>query len=188
MKTNKFLLTITLCAGLQFNAHAAEQAETPTTEQSYWQMYAPQFAQDAATTTSAYVASWIPQPVKDRVNSWSPRKQKIVLGAIITSLAAIYNREAILEFVNNMLITTPSTLWSEFHTTLEQFDHPTSKSVEESARAIADAIRHDFAEHPDETLQSLRESLNNYKNGKIQMNSDSAKAMRAIYIFFSENI
>jgi hypothetical protein len=77
------------------------EPEEPT--KSYWQSYAPQFMQDATTATSNYVASWIPQSIKDRINSWSTRKKVAVASAIIVSLAAIYNRDTIISMINTAL-------------------------------------------------------------------------------------
>ena len=66
---------------------------------------------DLCTTSTAnlgdYAASWVPQPIKDTVDSWSTRKKVAVASAIIASLAAIYNREAIMNLVKDMLDVEP---------------------------------------------------------------------------------
>ena len=49
----------------------------------------------------------MPQPIKDTVDSWSTRKKVAVASAIIASLAAIYNREAIMNLVKDMLDVEP---------------------------------------------------------------------------------
>ena len=77
-----------------------EETEVNEPTKSYWQMYAPQFVQDATSATSGYIASWIPQSIRERVNSWSTRKKVIIASAALASLAAIYNRDQIIAMIN----------------------------------------------------------------------------------------
>lgn len=76
-------------------------------EKSYWQQYAPQFMQNAVTSTKNYAASWIPQSIKDRVNTWSTKKKLAVAGAALTSLLAIYNKDQIIKWMSDTLNEQP---------------------------------------------------------------------------------
>lgn len=104
MKNNRFLLALALCTGLQFNTsiYSSEQVAEVAPQQSYWQMYAPQFMKDTATATSDYIASWIPDRIKNAVNKMSTNTKIAVAVAIMISLGA-YNREAIMKLVNDAL-------------------------------------------------------------------------------------
>ena len=74
-----------------------KQSITPEPEQSYWRMYAPQAMQDLGD----YAASWVPKSVKNKINSLSRKQQIGLLSTLIAVLAAIYNKDAIIAFVNN---------------------------------------------------------------------------------------
>jgi hypothetical protein len=67
-------------------------------DQSYWQQYAPQKLQD--------LSGYVSQKTKDAYNAvsnWNTRKKIAVASAIIGTLAAIYNREEILQWVGELL-------------------------------------------------------------------------------------
>jgi hypothetical protein len=194
MKTNKFLLTLALCAGLQFNAHAAEQAETPTTEQSYWQMYAPQRAQDAATATYDYAASWIPQSVKDRVNSWSTRKKIAVASAIIGSLAAIYNRDQIIEWISPDLhkefhnqYLYDKTIWElkNLKTWIDWAKKPLeNKALEKTAHRRADEMFDQNIDNAD-SLHELAKNLYDLQYHLIRPSDETITKVRALVLLFN---
>lgn len=103
MNKNNFLRILSLSILLlPLNVYVSEPETVEpveNTEQSYWRQYAPQILQDAGD----YAASWVPQSVKDRINSWSTRKKLAIAGAILASLAAVYNRDIILAFVNDTI-------------------------------------------------------------------------------------
>lgn len=100
MKYNKFLITLMLCIATQptislcfdnQKANAAEFSESGNTSDeptpSWWRPYTPQFMQDLA----------------DRVNAWSTKKKFAVAGAILTGLAALYNKDAVMAWVQSLL-------------------------------------------------------------------------------------
>src|ERR1700733_12146980 len=106
MKPNKFLITLALCATISSNISFGSQKQTS----SYW---LPQTLQDlgaaasqkaisAYQSTRDYAASWVPQSIKDRVNTWSAKKKMAVAAAVLGSLAAIYNRDYIIKWVNDI--------------------------------------------------------------------------------------
>jgi len=117
-----------------------EQAEVEKTTQSYWQMYAPQFMQDATSATSGYIATWIPQSIKDTVNKWSTKKKIAVASAIIGSLVAIgYNKDTIIAFINNAITpANPKRFLSEEEK--RQLGVPITVTLQESDLANTDKI------------------------------------------------
>ena len=87
MKCNKFLTALALCVALQPAVNFAAEPEQVPQVLSYWQQYAPQRLQDMVTT----------------VNNWSTKKKIAVAGTIIATLAAIYNRDQIMQWVSGVL-------------------------------------------------------------------------------------
>ncbi len=87
-------------SNLPLEGLSQQQLEQPSQniqQSSYWRTYAPQFLQN----TGDYVASWIPQSFKDKVNSLN-RKQKIgLLSTLIGVLALYYKKDDIMAFVDN---------------------------------------------------------------------------------------
>lgn len=73
------------------------KTDTPT--DSYWQMYAPQFMQDTASATSDYIASWIPNRIKNAVNKMSTKTKIALATTAIASLAALYHRDALIKML-----------------------------------------------------------------------------------------
>jgi hypothetical protein len=65
------------------------ELETTTNEpaQSWWRPYAPQFMHDLA----------------DNVNAWSTRKKIAIAGTILTGLAALYNKDTVMAWVQSLL-------------------------------------------------------------------------------------
>ena len=111
MKNNNFLITLSLCALIQTSLCLGSEAQQ---QQSYWQQYAPTRAQNIATvaankasnaytTSRDYAATWVPQSVKDRVNTWSTKKKMAVASAILVALAAIYNKDVLMEWIDEIL-------------------------------------------------------------------------------------
>jgi hypothetical protein len=102
MKSNKLLIALALCTAMQPNlsfGSAVSQEEGPAPKsQSYWQQYAPEFMQRGTRYVSQQATS-----AYDTVSKWSTKKKLIVAGSIITALAAIYNREQIMQWVSDIL-------------------------------------------------------------------------------------
>lgn len=87
-----------LCAGLSIGLNASEVSA----EQSSWR-FVPRFVKDTASATSDYIASWIPQSIKDTVNSWSTRKKMEYAAATLGALLVVYNRDQIIEWATKVL-------------------------------------------------------------------------------------
>jgi hypothetical protein len=102
MKYNKIFIALSLCAAMQPNMNFGNdvlQPEGPSpVNQSYWQQYAPQFMQD----TSNYISKKTTN-LYTTINNWSTQKKLTVAGTILTALAAIYNRDQIIRWVNDIL-------------------------------------------------------------------------------------
>lgn len=88
MKYNKFVIALAFCVGMQSAVNFCAQEFQAV---SYWQR------------GKDYVASWIPQSVKDTVGQWSMRKKLVVLSTIIGTLVAIYNKDQIIQWVDNII-------------------------------------------------------------------------------------
>ena len=110
MKPNKFLITLALCAMISSNISFGSQ-ETQTQSSSYW---LPQTLQDLGAAASQkaistyqstrdYAASWVPQSIKDRVNTWSNKKKMAVAAATLGALLAIYNRDVLMQWISDIL-------------------------------------------------------------------------------------
>ena len=100
MKHNKIFITLALCAAIQANVNFCSEALQTQEPQSLssWQQYAPEFMQRGTRYVSEKATN-----IYNTVNSWSTRTKIIVAGAIIGSLAAIYNRDQIMQWVSNTL-------------------------------------------------------------------------------------
>ena len=112
MKHTHLLATLALCALIQ--APLCLSSETQQVQQSFLNRYAfnpirnlgstiSQKTSSAYTSTRDYAASWVPQSVKDRVNTWSTKKKMAVASAILVALAAIYNKDVLMQWVSNIL-------------------------------------------------------------------------------------
>lgn len=99
MKHYNLLIALMLCATI----NTGEAPDSQEASASYWQQYAPQFMQTALTSAQDYAASWVPKSIKDRVNEWSIGTKLTIITAILASLLAIYNRETIIQFVQDSL-------------------------------------------------------------------------------------
>ena len=88
MKNNRFLLAFALCIGLQFNTSIYSS-----------ESYLSQALKAASSTVSSY---W--QSIQNTVSNWSTRKKIAVTSALLASLAAIYNREALMTLVDDAQI------------------------------------------------------------------------------------
>ena len=95
MKFNKMLIVLALCAAMQPGISFSSAVPQ---SQSYYQQYAPQFMQD----TTGYISKQA-RSAYDTVNSWSTQKKVAVASAIITALAAVYNRDQIMQWVADLL-------------------------------------------------------------------------------------
>ena len=95
MKFNKLLIALALCAAMQPGISFSSAVPQ---SQSYYQQYAPQFMQD----TTGYISKQA-RSAYDTVNSWSTQKKVAVASAIITALAAVYNRDQIMQWVSDIL-------------------------------------------------------------------------------------
>ena len=138
MKHKNILVTLALYALIQAPlCFGSETQQSP----SYWQQYAPTRAQNLATvaankasnaytTSRDYAATWVPQSVKDRVNTWSTKKKMAVAAAILGTLAAIYNRDVLMQWAQN-IIDPKQTTGSEKYFTREELiarELPTDKN------------------------------------------------------------
>jgi hypothetical protein len=108
MKYNNFFIALALCAAMQSNMSfsQSQDMENPIAEEiAQEQELKPQepVNQSYFQRAKSYAASWIPQSVKDTVNSWSTKKKLAVAGAIIGALAALYNKDQIMDWVNGIL-------------------------------------------------------------------------------------
>ncbi len=86
MKNNNFLLALALSIG--FSSPISLNAAQQPMGWSDW-------AWQKAAAAQSYAASWVPQSVKNTVNSWSMPKKETVLKAILVSLVAagIYSQK-----------------------------------------------------------------------------------------------
>lgn len=92
MKYNKFFIAFAFCIAMQpAISFCAQGLQEPLENKSYWQR------------GKEYAASWVPQSVKDTINQWSTRKKIGVLSAIIGTLVAIYNKDQIIQWVDNII-------------------------------------------------------------------------------------
>ena len=102
MKFNKILIALALCAAMQsnrsFGSDVSQEEGPAPVSQSYWQQYAPEFAQRGTQYVSDKATS-----AYNTVNSWSTQKKVAVASAIIGALALIYNRDQILKWVSGIV-------------------------------------------------------------------------------------
>lgn len=112
MKHKNLLATLALCALIQTPLCLGSEAQQA--QQSFLQRYASsplrnlssamsQKAASAYTTSRDYAASLVPQSIKDTVNSWSTKKKMAVATAILGALAAIYNRDVLMQWSQNII-------------------------------------------------------------------------------------
>ena len=94
MKFNKLLIVLALCAAIQSNVNFC--MEVPES-QSYWQSYAPEFMQRGTRYVSEKTTN-----LYNTINSWSTQKKLAMAGTTLTALAAIYNRDQIMQWVDNI--------------------------------------------------------------------------------------
>lgn len=164
MKSNKLLIALTLCATIQSNISFGsdvlrEEGPTPV-NRSYWQQYAPQRVQDTTNYISQQATN-----LYNTVNSWSTRKKIAVAGSIITALAAIYNREQIMQWVSNTLNsaetnssptkTNSSPIKYTSHTTITKLD-PTQAFKSRKEQYVEDLISPSFRPGSARTALQLR--------------------------------
>jgi hypothetical protein len=101
----KLLLSLALCTSLQFSITLGSEA-SPTL----------QWFRDKANATYDYAASWIPISIRDKVKSWNTKYKIAVASAIIASLAAIYNKDAIMAMFNNAIENTTEDTYTALST------------------------------------------------------------------------
>jgi len=172
MNHNNFLLAFALAIGLQFAVNAAETQSKP----SFLQTWTPQFMQDAATSTYNYAASWIPQSVKDIVNTWSTRKKVFIASAIIGSLvAAGYHKDKIMALLfdnttDNNRISSRAPEEATFTGTPEEY-----------AQMLEDNKKRMF----EYEVKEIMDSLSNTKNTGII--SATHGQLRDLYIYLNPN-
>jgi hypothetical protein len=95
MKSNKLLIALALCAAMQPGISFGSEAPK---SKGYWESYAPQFMQRGASYVSEKTTN-----LYNTVNSWSTQKKVAVASAIVASLALIYNRDTIIQWVSSLL-------------------------------------------------------------------------------------
>lgn len=130
--------------------------ETNKPIKGYWGSYAPQFMQNAATSTKDYVASWIPQSVKDRVNTWSTKKKLTVAGAVLSSLLGIYNKDQIIKWMTDTLNEQPKSKLLSYKEK-KALGLPTTMSIQRSK-----------AEQDPEYIKKLQRIANDIKTDRLK--------------------
>ena len=124
-KFYKIALTITLFSTIQAfegpqtnkDSGLETQQKSNDPEKSYWQSYAPQFMQNVTSSSSAYMASWIPEPIQAWVNSLSAGQKIAIASTALTGLLSFLSRDQIMQLVKDFLAPKA---YTESNTTINQ--------------------------------------------------------------------
>jgi len=126
-----------------------EQTEVNEPTQSYWQRYAPEFMQNAATATSTYLASW---------NKLNTRTKLATIGTIIGLAAIGYNRDKIADLAT-MFTTNYGT------TPLLEYD-PNNENAVKATQSLAKSIM-ERTPTSSKGIKDLYWNLKSYPKGSI---------------------
>jgi hypothetical protein len=132
MKHAKIIITIALFMGLfssvSFGAEATNAGWMHWTQQQFSGLY-------HGMINSLTGAIQIPQSISNSVNKWNDRTKIAVATAAIVSLLAVYKRQAIVEWLND-LILRPTAEQKRIREYVDAQEIPWDKNYDKTVREI----------------------------------------------------